>query len=824
MQWFNFSYAQITDTIYMNDSSFDAPIYYSADDSIYIDLKGNKIHLYNNAIIDNGEINMKAGYIMLDLENNEVLARYRFSEDSTETEYPQFSDGNESLTARTVRYNFNSEKAYIEQVSIQQDENFLYMEVAKKHPNDQIHFRKGRFTTCNLDEPHYHFQLSKAVMIPEKRIVTGPMNLWIKGVPTPLGLPFSIIPQVEEKTQGFTFPQIIPLSQYGFGFQDLGYFIPVNSSFQTTFYGSLYSRGSWGIRNQTEYNFKYKYSGGFNIGYQQFRSGFPENLNSNKVTVAWTHRADAKASPYWSFSSMVNFLSDNTSKNNLDPLNEQYFNNNFNSDITIGRRFPGKPITAGAKISLRQNSISENISVISPVVNVNVTRFFPFKNIIKKTDGFSGLFNKMAVSYDFEGQNKSDFKDTLLRNGDFQEIGNKFLNGITQKARIQTTASLFKNTWKLTPSFDYSNTINFQQTLKSYDVNTNSTQTDTINRTGMFHKLSGNAQLTTSLYTYYQFLGRNKPIMRHVLTPTFGFSYRPNLNQLISDSVGVNKEIIEYSPFQNSLYSNNTTSDQALITFGFNNTFEFKRRSDKDTVDGFKRTRIIELLSINGQYDLIKDSMNLSDLRLNLRINPLKWINIVTTSTFSPYDWIDSTGQTTSNYAIDARNTLGRFTQTNISTSLSFTSKESRDVMNSNTSQMDQNWNSDYEFYRLHPEQFIDFNIPWKINLSHVYSINTNTNITTTNSKKILTNQTILINGDVSITKRWKLATVSNFDINSLSITNARFTMTRNMHCWSLAFHWTPIGGNQSFLFSLRSTSKLFQDAKIDIRKPPAFL
>jgi hypothetical protein len=137
---------------------------------------------------------------------------------------------------------------------------------------------------------------------------------------------------------------------------------------------------------------------------------------------------------------------------------------------------------------------------------------------------------------------------------------------------------------------------------------------------------------------------------------------------------------------------------------------------------------------------------------------------------------------------------------------------------------MDQNWNSDYEFYRLHPEQFIDFNIPWKINLSHVYSINTNTNITTTNSKKILTNQTILINGDVSITKRWKLATVSNFDINSLSITNARFTMTRNMHCWSLAFHWTPIGGNQSFLFSLRSTSKLFQDAKIDIRKPPAFL
>ena len=84
--------------------------------------------------------------------------------------------------------------------------------------------------------------------------------------------------------------------------------------------------------------------------------------------------------------------------------------------------------------------------------------------------------------------------------------------------------------------------------------------------------------------------------------------------------------------------------------------------------------------------------------------------------------------------------------------------------------------------------------------------------------------ETLVLNGDISFTKRWKLASTINFDMINPQITNARFTLSRNMHCWALSFYWTPIGGNKSFLFSIRNTSSMFQDAKIDIRKPPVFL
>lgn len=815
------SYAQIKDTVVINSGEIDKPIYYSAKDSIYSDLKNKKIHLYKNATIDNGDIQMKAGYILIDLEKNEVYATYIYDADSNRTELPEFSDGGEKIVASSIRYNFNTEKGYIEEVAIKQDENFLYMEIAKKHPNDEIHFRKGRFTTCDLPDPHYHFQLSRAIMIPEKRIVSGPMNLWIKGVPTPLGLPFIVIPQQEDRTHGFVFPQIIPISQYGFGLQDLGYYLPINDRLQTTFYGTIFSRGSWGLRNNTEYVKRYNHRGNVDIGYQTFKAGFPTNTSQSKVNVLWNHRQDPKSNPYWNFSSKVNFISDNNSKNNLDPLNDQIFNNSFNSDINLTRSFPGKPMSAGVKISMRQNSLSQNISMTSPVLNFNVTRFFPLKNLVSGNAGWKDLIKRFGVTYSFEGQNRSTFSDSLLNQGDFNRIGDQFQNGISQRITVQTTASLFKNTWKLTPSVDYNNLINFQQIRKSYDPASLSLITDSLQKTGMSHNVSFKAQLNTAVYSYYKFIGKKEPLLRHVLTPSFSFQYVPNLNKnynYLMDTVSV-----EYSPFEQSLYRVGQTKDQALINFGFNNTFELKLKSDKDTVTGFKKTRIIDALTINGNYDLLKDSMNLSNINLGLRISPIRWLSFVATSSFSPYDWNDTTGSVLGDYAIN-NDRLGRFLRTSFSTTLTLTSKESREKIKESTKNIESNWNADYNYFLLHPEFVVNYNIPWKLSLSHIYTINTNTNITATNSDRLSKVQTLMLNGDLSFTKRWKLISTVNFDVEDAIVTNARFTLSRNMHCWSLAFNWIPIGTNKSFLFSIRSTSSLFKDAKIDIKKPPAFL
>ena len=830
MSFANVGYAQESakkDTLIVDKSELDAPIFYSARDSIYTDLKKKQVHLYGDAKVDNGEIKMSAGYILIDLDKNEVLATYAYDRDSNRVEFPLFSDGSDQIKASMIRYNFKSEKGYIEEVAIVQDEMHLYMEVAKRHANEEIHFKKGRFTTCDLEEPHYHFQLTKAILIPNKRIVSGPMNLWIGGVPTPLGLPFAVIPQAEEKTKGLIFPQFVPISQFGFGLQDLGYYIPINDHLQTTFYGTLYSRGSWGLRNTTDYAKLYGFRGSVNAGFQQFKSGFPSNSDRNKVSIGWIHTKDTKSSPYWGFGANVNYISDNNTQNNLDPLNPLYFNNSLNSDINLSRAFPGKPIIAGMKLGLRQNSISKNVSLTSPIVNVNVTRFFPFKKLVNGSAGWKQLFSRFGLTYNFEGKNQALFADTLLSNGKIRGISDEFMNGISQTVSMQTTASLFNNTWKLTPSVNYGNKINFQQIDKWYDAANDSLIIDSLPRIGMAHDLSINTQLTTVVYSYYRFVGKKKPLVRHVLTPSFGFRYIPNLNasKTIIAGVGIDADTITFSPFERSLYSIGQVRNQSLVTFGFNNTLELKRKSDKDTVDGFKRTRLIDALSLSGSYDLDKEAIkHLSDISIGLRISPLKWLNIVSSSSFSAYGWDTLTGKTTEEYAIKSNGLLGRFTTTNITTTATITSKEGREEIKKTQNRIAENWTADYAYFALHPEHAINFDIPWKLSFSHIYGVNVNQNITSTNSDRFSQLQTLMVNGDVSFTKRWKLATTTNLDLATGQITNSRFTLTRDMHCWALAFHWTPIGGNKSFLFSIRSTSMLFQDAKIDVRKPPSFL
>lgn len=827
----NVGYAQESeerDTLVIENSDLESPVFFSARDSIYSDIRNKQVHLYGDAKVDYGTTKMSAGYILIDIDKNEVLATYAYDQDSSKVEFPLFADGGDEIKASTIRYNFKTEKGFIEEVAIVQDEMHLYMEVAKRHSNEEIHFKKGKFTTCDLEEPHYHFQLSKAVLVPNKRIVTGPMNLWVGGVPTPLGLPFSVIPQAEEKSKGLIFPQFVPLSSFGFGIQDLGYYVPVNDNLQTTFYGTLYSRGSWGLRNVTDYAKRYGYRGSVNAGFQQFKSGFPTNTNQNKFSLGWNHNKDPKSSPYWGFTANVNFISDNNTQNNLDPINDQYFNNTLTSDVNLTRKFPNIPIlSAGMKVRMRQNSVSNNVSLTSPVVNVNVTRFFPLKKLVNGSKGWRQLFTRFGVTYNFEGQNRALFADSLLTNRDLAGINSQFLNGFNNTVNLQTTASLFKNTVKLTPSLQYGNKMNFQQIDRWEYPSNDSLITDQVPTFGMAHDLSFNAQLTTVLYSYYRFIGKNKPLVRHVLTPSFGFRETPNLNDSTTRTLayGVNNaDTIVYSVFEQSAYAVSQTRGQRLLTFGFNNTLELKRKSEKDTVDGFKRTRLIDAFSITGNYDFLKDTNKLSNISLNLRISPVKWLNFVSTSSFSPYAWDEATGATTRYYAVDTMGRLGRFLSTNLTTTITFTSKEGREEIRKTQERIEENWTSDYAYFALHPEHAINFNIPWKVTLSHVYQLSANQNISTSSNKRYNQIQTLMINGDVSFTKRWKLATITNLDLATGQITNSRFTLTRDMHCWALAFHWTPIGLNKSFLFSIRSTSMLFKDAKIDVRKPPSFL
>ena len=812
-----------SDTLYLNDESFETPIIYNSRDSIYIDVQKNQVHLFGDAHVEYEGINMKAGYILIDMDKNEITASYRYDKDSNRLELPEFTDGSDKMIASRLRINTDTKKVYIEEAKIEQSEAFIYMEVGKKHTNDEVHFRNGRFTTCDLDDPHFHFQLSKAIMIPDKKIVTGPMNLWIRGIPTPFGLPFSVIPQSKTRKHGFLFPNIVPMSNYGFGVQDLGYFKPINDKFQTSNYLTLYNRGSFGLRNHSEYKANYKYNGNFDLSIQNLKAGFPSNTSTNNFTIKWVHNSDPKASPYWKFSSNVNFVSNNNSKTNLyQQNNANYFTNQYNSDVNINRAFPGKPFSMGLKVSFKQNTQSKLMTLNSPEYNFNVNRFFPFKKLIKdNTTEWKQIFSRIGVVYRLDMANKSNFSDTLLKTSQWNSIQNSFINGANQAISIQTTAGLFKNKFKLTPSLDYRSSLNAQQNSIGF-VPLSATKDTLITtrhqKVGTSQTLSFNASLTTVVYSYYRFVGKNKPLLRHIMTPSVSYSYSPNLNPTYS-YIDTSGKTINYSPFTNSLYSSTYTLNRSgRINFGISNTFELKRLSTKDST-GYKKLKLVEQFLINGSYDVFKDSMNLSDISLSFRSNPVKALSFVSSATFSPYSW-NSLGNSIDKFAIQENGRLGRYKQAQFATTYTFASKESiKKIESSKPQNANSNWNSDYQYFALHPEQIVDFSIPWKANITHNYTLTLEEN-SIQSFKKL---NTLMINGDISFTKRWKLVGTTNIDINSIKIINTRLELTRDMHCWGLSFMWVPTGLNRYFQFRIFATSSMLSGLEQKFTKPPLF-
>ena len=807
--------------IYINDTDFKSIITYSARDSIYSDLKKKQVHLYGEAKLNYEGIDMSAEYLLIDLKKNEVLATYIEDSLGRKVGKPLFIDNGDTLKAASIRYNFETKKGYIQEAAIRQDEYYLTMEKAKRQPNEDVHFVHGKFTTCNLEEPHYHFALSKAVMVPDKRIVSGPINLWVMGVPTPLGLPFAMIPlkKKKERQGGFIMPQYSLISAYGMGLQDLGYYIPISERFQTIMYATGYTRGSFGFRNYSEYAVRYKYSGHFDIGYTRFRYGYPDSTVFSTTTIRWTHNQDPKLNPNWSFTANVDYNSNSTNKQTLNTQNNpQYFNNTLNSDIRVGKRFGSLPISADLKLSLRQNSQTRIIDLTSPIFNFQTTnRIFPFKKVNKL----------VGISYANELQNRSSFKDTYLKNGQFDSIGHNFRNGFTQNFNIQATFSMLKNTVRITPSATYKQIYNFQTIVKTPVDTSNAVLIDTIGRGGFSHSFNSSLSLTTNLYSYYRFIGKRQTLLRHVMTPTISFNYAPAIQQGIEsymDSVNGEFKEVRYSKFERSLYSEYLTQSSGRIIFGLNNTFELKQKSAKDTVTGFKKMRLIDNFFLSTDYDIFKKSMNWGDLNMRMVINPNEFINLTITANHSWYGWNDTTGVIKEEYALKTKQGIGRIKTAQFATTLILTTKKSRDRLQKISNEMSNVWNPQYQQWIVNPTQMVYFEIPWKLTVDHIFALNLNSDTATYRSKRYLPTNTVTLNGDVNLTPNWKIGARVMYDIEQRAISNFNINLYRNIHCWNVVFNWTPIGTNKSFTIGIKGNASILQNANINIHKPPIVL
>jgi lipopolysaccharide assembly outer membrane protein LptD (OstA) len=137
--------------------------------------KDNLGFLYGEAEVKYGKIGIKGEFITADLDSNTISSTYGLDSVGKEFGYPVFDDNGTQYEMKKVRYNFQTRKAFINQVVTQQGEGYIVAKDAKMNSDNSFYMRNAKYTTCDLhDHPHFYLNLSKAKVRPGKDVVTGP--------------------------------------------------------------------------------------------------------------------------------------------------------------------------------------------------------------------------------------------------------------------------------------------------------------------------------------------------------------------------------------------------------------------------------------------------------------------------------------------------------------------------------------------------------------------------------------------------------------------------------------------------------------------------
>ena len=216
-------------SIQNHKSSMETQVDYQADDSIQLDMRSKKARLYGNAVVVYEDITLKAEYIEVDFDKKDVLAK-GVIDDSTGKYVgrPEFEDAGKVYEADTMKYNFDTKKGISYGVLTTEKDGYIHGTKVLRDSNENVYVKNAQFTTCNLPDPHFYIKADKIKVIPKKQIITGPANLVIEDISTPLFVPFGFFPIPEKRKAGILFPNFGESPDRGFFIRGLGYYIPIS--------------------------------------------------------------------------------------------------------------------------------------------------------------------------------------------------------------------------------------------------------------------------------------------------------------------------------------------------------------------------------------------------------------------------------------------------------------------------------------------------------------------------------------------------------------------------------------------------------------------
>ncbi|MCX6288566.1 MAG: putative LPS assembly protein LptD [Bacteroidetes bacterium] len=807
----------------VSKDSMDAPVNYNATDSGVMIMSTKEFFLYGDAKTEYRTSQLEAANIVYDQQTQNIRAYGAKDTTGSPLSNPKFLEGDIVSVNDSIYFNMKSGKGLTKNTNFQQGEIFVNANTMKKVSKDVAFAYKARFTTCNLDEPHFAFRTNKMKIITNKIGVSGPTFPEFEGVPFPIGIPFGIFPLAQGRHSGLMAPAFSTSEDFGLGFEGLGYYKVLSDNFDATVRTNIYSYGGWNLNLNSKYIMRYKYMGNFNLSLQNTRmlnrntSVNQEYTGGRTFMINWTHSMDQRARPGTSFSANVNFGS---TKYNRMLLNNpfQNYQNQISSSISYTKNWDNK-YNLSVNLNHNQNNNLGLVNMSLPNINFNAITIYPFQS--KDQIGAGKWYEKLGIGYNGSFQNQLSFYDSALN---FRRLLDTMQWGAQHSIPISLSLpSLGPIT--VTPGISFEEKWFGQQNIKTWNNKTK--QVDTSISRGFYRAPNMSFSLGTAsrIFGTYKFK-KNSTVqaIRHEVRPSLSMNYTPDLAASYHyttqiDSTGRNYRFSKYDGGMGGGYSEGTFGGMG---FGVDNLLEMKMKDKKDTTEGaFKKVKLIEGFGFNSSYNFLADSFALGNFNIYMRTTLFDKLNITSNLTMDPYK-TDKQGFRVNKLDFDpTKLKFGNITSGGLSFSTSFKSKSTdgkeskqKDIPIDPFMTPDEQQRQ-LQYAKSNPAEFTDFNIPWSLTLSYSFQFSRYMK-PDYSGFQINTYSSLNFNGDFSITPKWKLGGTGYIDVAKRSVQQLSMFITREMHCWQLAINVTPIGLYKSFSITVNPKSGILRDLKIN--------
>ncbi len=803
--------------IKISDEALSSTVTTHATDSAVLDVKQNVFFLYGAAKATYENLEITSGKLIFYQKDNLLTAQPLLDSSGKIVSEQSFKQDSENFTFDTLKYNFKSKRALVRNARTQYGEGFIISSQAKKNADESISFYKSIYTTCNLPHPHFGIRAQKLKVVPGKVIASGPANLEIEDVPTPLYLPFGMFPINESQRSGFILPSYTMEERRGLGLQRGGYYFAISDYLGLISQVDIFSRGSWAVFSTAQYANRYRYNGQLAVNYSYSKIGEVYETNSytsKDFQVSWTHTMDGRARPGTNFSASVLFgTSDYNALNTTTTAN--VLNNQYSSSISYAKSWVGKPYSFTAALRHNQSTQTGQVTVRLPELNFNLGQFSPFQR--KVMTGSPRWYEKISASYSVSAINEIKFYDSLFS---FNSLTfSDFDNGIRHNASVQANYNIFRYlNWNI--SVPYTEYWNTKQTFLQYSAQKEGI--DTTVRTGFFTSRDFNMSTTLSTRIYGMKLFKKGKVagIRHVLTPNVSATYRPGFAHDPYNYMYSSVQQPGYSPVYRSPYEYTPVggpgnpNNSGTLSFSMQNTLQMKVRTN-DSV-GTKKVNLIDGLGLNGSYDLFADSFNMSNITMNFFTSILDIVRVSANASFDPYKYEGT--YKTPQYLINTDGKAANFVNGGMSIGIvlagarqSTAAQDSTIANNSEVKRLLQN-DGYHDYY--------DFNIPWNINVNAGISASRRRRVDRPDTLVYTPNFTF--NGGFNLTERWKVNVTSGLTFNTIKDIEPGYTtidIVRDLHCWQMSLNLVPFGAYRSFHFTLQVKSAMLQDLKLVRRR-----